>query len=683
MNSNITSQEQLVLSVAIPRAVNHLFDYKVPDQLVSKIQAGSIVRVPFGKTQTHAFVIEKPKSIKNLEKEYSQIALKEILEVIPEMIIPQDVLKLCQWAEEYYFMPLGEILNTAFPALLLKEKKIKKANKQIIENDNTSKIFELTSEQKLAVDIIEKLRVSQTTEQSQPKVSLLHGVTGSGKTEVYIELARNTLKDGKNVLVLVPEIALTSQLHNRFQSQLKEPVGLWHSAMPDGKKYFQTKELIAGKLRVLIGARSAVFAPIKNLGLIVIDEEHDSSYKQEDRFKYHARDLAIVRAKFTKATVILGSATPSLESQQRVKEKKYTHVFLKHRVAGGTLPKIEIIQLKPENRVQDIQAPLDNKTLQTIRETILKKEQVIIYLNRRGFAACLICQDCGEVPQCKNCSLSLTYHKKQNKLRCHVCGYFVVTPLFCAKCQSINLDLLGAGTESLETELPTLIPEAKILRLDRDQVTSHSRLEKILNQFRNGEANVLLGTQMLVKGHDFPNVTLVTVILADALFRFPDFRAEERARQILTQISGRAGRGELPGKVIIQTYQENHPLFEVLKGNAKETDFLERENLVRKELSYPPFGRMAKLRLTGKNQDAVKRQSEELALFVQNTSKNKQVISLGPSQAYLEKMKGQYRWDLILKTSYIQDLRFVVERSIEFCKTNRWHFSVDIDPYGL
>ncbi|MBI4925026.1 MAG: primosomal protein N' [Bdellovibrio sp.] len=674
MNSNIISQEPLVFSVAIPRAINHLFDYKVPDQLINQIQAGSIVRVPFGKTQTHAFVIEKG---------YSQIALKDILEVIPEMVIPQDILKLCQWAEEYYFMPLGEILNTAFPALLLEEKKIKKTNKQIIANDNINKLFELTSEQKLAVDTIEKLRVSQTAEQSPPKVSLLHGVTGSGKTEVYIELAKNTLNDGKNVLVLVPEIALTSQLHNRFQGQLKEHVGLWHSAMPDGKKYFQAKELITGKLRVLIGARSAVFAPIKNLGLIVIDEEHDVSYKQEDRFKYHARDLAIVRAKFTKATVILGSATPSLESQQRVKEKKYTHVFLRQRVAGGTLPKIEIIQLKPENRVQDIQAPLDKTTLQTIRETILKKEQVIIYLNRRGFASCLVCQDCGEVPQCKNCSLSLTYHKKQNKLRCHVCGYFVATPLFCAKCQSINLDLLGAGTESLETELPTLIPEAKILRLDRDQVTSHSRLEKILSQFRNGEANVLLGTQMLVKGHDFPNVTLVTVILADALFRFPDFRAEERARQILTQISGRAGRGELPGKVIIQTYQENHPLFEVLKGNAKEADFLERENLVRKELSYPPFGRMAKLRLTGKNQDAVKRQSEELALFVQNTSQNKQVITLGPSQAYLERMKGQYRWDLVLKTLYIQDLRFVIERSIEFCKTNRWHFSVDIDPYGL
>ncbi len=674
----------LILSVAVPRPLEGLFTYRLPEEFAPKVKVGGWVRVPFGRGTTHAFIVEEPKLMSELPPALAGTALKEILEVGDEgAVIPADVLALCRWANEYYFSPLGEILNAAVPAAAIGLKSARKQARPVEAKAMPVVPHPLTEDQKTALNELEKVRDSGQAF----RVALLHGVTGSGKTELYLELARQALVQGKGVLLLVPEIALTSQLHRRFEESLGVPVGLWHSAMADGKRRDIGAALRSGELRVVVGARSAIFAPVPELGLIVIDEEHDPTYKQEDRVRYHARDLAVVRAKISKAFLVLGSATPSLETRERVREGRYSVARLTRRIASQGLPPIELVDLFEEEKVEKVQAPLARKTLEEIRRVILAGEQAMVYLNRRGFAAFLICKDCGEVRGCPNCSISLTVHRKQVLLRCHVCGHQERIPDSCDKCNGYELLPMGAGTESLEEELPALIPEARAIRLDRDQVTSASRLEQVLDDFRDGKYNLMLGTQMLVKGHDFPNVTLVVVVLADALFRWPDFRAPERAFQVLQQVAGRAGRGEKPGKVLVQTYDPEHVVIKTLQGGLSEDSFLEGERELRQVLGYPPFGRLARIRFESADRDEVQSRAQlvatGLAKFAEPGGPFGEVEILGPSEAFLERAKGIYRWDILIKSRDVQGLQRALATAREACFKQKWNFLVDVDPYGV
>ncbi len=663
-----------VLSVAIPRPFEGLLTYRVPERLQGQLTVGSWVKVPLGRGTTHAFIVEPPKPLSEAPTDF---ALKDILEVgSPTPIFTDDVLALCRWAHDYYRAPIGEVLHCAAPPAALGLKSRSSEARKLAEFNVAQRAISLTEAQKVAFEQLETLRAK-----NQHQVALLHGVTGSGKTELYIELAKRALADGKGVILLVPEIALTSQLHRRFEEGLGVPVGQWHSAVADGKRRDQLAALLRGEIRVVVGARSAVFAPVRDLGLIVVDEEHDPTYKQEERFRYNARDLAVVRSKIKGCLTVLGSATPSMETRERVREGKYAVARLDQRIAAGGLPRIDIVDLCEEERIEGTQAPLAKRTVDALRETIAAGGQAIVFLNRRGFAAFLVCADCGHVKECPNCSISLTMHKRRAKLCCHVCGHAEMNPDVCEKCQGASLEPVGAGTESLEEQLPALVPDAKTLRLDRDQVTSQTRLESILNDFRAGKANVLLGTQMLAKGHDFPGVTLVVVILADGLFRWPDFRAPERAYQILKQVAGRAGRGEKAGRVLIQTFQRTHPVIQTIEDPNFEESFLESERSLRQELHYPPFGRMARVRFESPDQRVAQSRAMGLAEVLGPLAEK--VELLGPSEAFLERAKGIFRWDLLLRAEAVQDLQRAISLAKNHCAAHEWPFLVDVDPNGV
>jgi primosomal protein N' (replication factor Y) (superfamily II helicase) len=674
-----TSDKLEFVTVAVPRPLDHFYTYQVNPENNQEIRRGSWVQVPFGRGKTHAFVVAGPLAWEEVSEKIEGIQIKKILEVgTEETCIPTEIFDLCQWAHLYYQAPLGEVLNCAVPAAALGLRSNAKKPRPI-----EMKTFEplghaLTQFQLDAVSLLEEAR-QKCLKDKVGRVTLLHGITGSGKTEVYLEIARKVLDEGKSILILVPEIALTPQLHERFEKGLGQTVGVWHSALPDGKRRDYWAALKEGKLKAVIGARSSVFSPLLNLGLIVVDEEHDPSYKQEDRFRYHARDLAIVRAQKAGALVILGSATPSLETRERVREGRYGVATLKERVTAGGLPDIDLVDLTKEEVQEGIQTLLAKRTVQEIQRVITEGKQVMIFLNRRGFAHFLICQDCGFTPECINCSVTLTMYQRTRNLRCHICGHKEPIEDRCPTCTGDNLKPIGFGTESLETDLSKLIKGFEPLRLDRDAVTSATRLEIVINDFRSGKGNALLGTQMLVKGHDFPQVKLVVVVFADALFRWPDFRAPERALQVLTQVSGRAGRGEERGKVLIQTYAVDHPVFQILKKELSEDEFLEGELDLRRELGYPPFGRIARIRLESPQQREAMVRSQQVAHALSHSG----VEILGPSEAFMERVKNIYRWDFLLKSRDITQLQKAILMARDFCRQRKWALIIDMDPVGV
>jgi primosomal protein N' (replication factor Y) len=512
---------------------------------------------------------------------------------------------------------------------------------------------------------------------------LLHGVTGSGKTEVYLSAIETALAAGRGALLLVPEIALTPQMAGQFFSRFGDRVAILHSAFTDVERTEQWRRIQSGAARVVAGTRSGVFAPVQNLGLIVVDEEHDGSYKQEETPRYNGRDVAIVRAQGAGACVVLGSATPSLESRYNAEKGKYTLLGLPCRIEARPMPQVELIDMRQEFLETRKQETFSRKLIDALTGRVESGEQTIVLLNRRGFSSFVACRSCGERVQCINCSLTLTYHKRDRRLLCHYCGYAEKVPSCCPKCQSEKIYFLGLGSERVEEELHRAFPAARIARLDRDTVTGKRQYEHILQQFREGNYDILVGTQMIAKGHDIPNVTLVGVVSADVGLGMPDFRAAERTFQLLTQVAGRAGRGTLPGIVLVQTINPDH--YAVRLAAAQDYHaFYEKELNFRRMMMYPPFSAMANVLVRSEKKEMAMRMSGELGLLL--TPPPEKLRILGPAEAPVPRLKNEYRYQFLVKAASRIVLNEMLQRIRKYALDHKWGATalvIDVDPLSL
>jgi primosomal protein N' (replication factor Y) len=658
-----------------------------------KITLKKIIKTFSGEVLRSQLFFWKRRGLIHIEAEVREKEVKPKFEKVVQFIGGESVeplsrkkAEILQWVEErgeVFYSELTKMFKSPSKAIQSLESSglIATSNREVIRDLSARpelKAYpkpELTSHQEAVLNEI--LRGIHSKRFSP---FLIHGVTGSGKTEVYLRAIEEVMNQGREAIVLVPEISLTPQLLSRFKDRFGENLSLLHSGLGRGERYDQWRRIWKGEVKIALGARSAIFAPFRNLGIIVVDEEHDPSYKQEEKLKYHARDLAVVRAKQDEVTLLLGSATPSLESFHNAERGKFHLLSLPERIEGKPLPRVEVVDMKREGGL------LSERVRAALQKNIEDKRQSLLFLNRRGFANFILCPDCGLTFKCPNCSVTLTYHLRDRSLRCHYCDYRIPAPGDCPQCRGHRLRGVGIGTERLEQEINLIFPEARVSRMDRDTTSRRRAHQQILKGLESGSIDILVGTQMIVKGHDFPNVTFVGVVSADTALHFPDFRSSERTFQLLTQVAGRAGRGEVFGEVVIQTYNPDH--YTILK--AKDHDFIgfyQEESQFRKALDYPPFSRLINFRLTGNSEKRTKAAAEEVGKIGKSLLKTryrKGIEILGPSAAPFAKMKGKFRWQMLAKGKssqllhqFAQELALLAE---DYTKGKGVNLDIDVDP---
>ncbi|MCO7174649.1 primosomal protein N' [Sporolactobacillus kofuensis] len=584
-------------------------------------------------------------------------------------------------------LPLADLVNQGFSRDavnkleekgLLHDEQVDHYRDPFLKKVEKTYPLDLTSEQSEALTPI-----LESIEHEEHRVFLCHGVTGSGKTEIYLQSIQHVIAQSKQAIVLVPEISLTPQMVLRFKGRFGEQVAVMHSGLSRGEKYDEWRKIREGKVQVVVGARSAIFAPFKHLGLIIIDEEHESSYKQEDIPRYHARDVAIHRAKTHQCPVVLGSATPSLESFARAGKHVYTLLSLKKRVNQRPLPSVEIVDLREEMR-EGNHSVFSKILLEKIRDRLEKKEQTVLFLNRRGYSTFVMCRSCGTVVTCPHCDISLTYHRAQHLLKCHYCGYEQKMPDTCPTCASDAMRFFGTGTQKVEAELNRLLPEARVIRMDVDTTRKKGSHEHLLRQFGEEQADILLGTQMIAKGLDFPKVTLVGVLAADSLLHLPDFRASEKTFQLITQVSGRAGRHALPGEVVIQSYTPDH--YAVIDAAHHDYEaFYQQEMELRHRAGYPPFYYLALISMTHPEPAKVAEAAERVASILNNNlSQSSQVY--GPVVPAISKINDRYRYQCMVKYKREPALLPVLHKILQHFQEsgkNNLQISIDLNPVVL
>jgi primosomal protein N' (replication factor Y) len=743
----------MIARVSLEIALRKDFDYLIPPELTGQIEVGSRVQVPFGARKIFGTVtalaeesahtklkpilkvigaqtLVTPKVLKLARwiADYyccaPEIALKSVL---PEAIrkekegwkkqlfvralplsgefpkLPkrlQDVWNIIEERREILLTELLELAETTTATVRkLEDRSLAEITSEISERDPYAREHILPT-QSLVLNpaqstALEKIKAamnkSLSTPNSQPSTFLLHGVTGSGKTEIYLQALAHALEQGKGAIVLVPEIALTPQTVERFKARfssgkLQTLVAVLHSHLSAGERHDEWHKIRQGRARIVIGARSAIFAPVEPLGLVIVDEEHEHTYKQEEAPRYHARDVAIMRGQMENAAVVLGSATPSLESFYNCKRGKYTLLELPERVDNQKMPHVRVVDMRQAAHKEKGTPIFSPQLKEAITQRLEKHEQTILFLNRRGYSTSLQCPKCGCVAECPNCSLALTFHRQEQKLCCHICGFVEKVPSVCPnpKCKNPAIRFAGTGTQKVEETLAKLFPHACIKRMDADTMKRKDDYRKVLGDFRAGKTDILVGTQMIAKGLHFPNVTLVGIIYADLALHQPDFRAGERTFQLLTQVAGRAGRGDVEGEVFVQAFAPFHPAIQYARRHDFNS-FYEQEMEFREQLKYPPTSRVALLTLKGRNEDKVKFSAEHLKRELEKNLKEfKDLILAGPAPAPLLRAEQFYRYQIMLRTRTMSKLSRELARIIQsLTLPEDVALAVDIDPVNL
>ena len=704
-----------------------------------KVDIGFRVLTKFNNREIVGYVVNTYESDKTIEQLEEELGFKigEIIDVIDdEPLLSDDLLKLADQVADYYIAPKISVLQSMLPPSLsprksaLKKPKIAydqyvkvinkdesgltdkqiellrllSAEEKVLKKEIKSKsvLDKLIEYERVEIVLVEKRRLAipnyeyiappkLTNEQqgvideinsSNDLVYLLEGVTGSGKTEVYLSLSEQILKEGKSVLMLVPEISLTPMMMEYFLRRFENNVAILHSELTPAEKYDEYRKIANGECHVVVGARSAIFAPLKNIGLIILDEEHVESYKQDTTPFYHAREVAIMRGKMHKAKVILGSATPSLESRARAQKNIYHLLLLTNRVNNKQLPQTTIVNLGDYRNIDNNSYIFSKRLRAEISGVLSRKEQAILLINRRGFSTSVSCRKCGHIFRCPTCDIALTYHKSDNMLKCHHCDYVTKMPESCPECGSNYIMKTGFGTERIEDEVNRLFPEARTLRLDSDSAKIRTKIPTIIEQFRRKEADILIGTQMIAKGHDFPDVTLVGVVLADIGLSMPSFRSNERAFQLITQAVGRSGRKDKNGIAIIQTYMPNNYAITMAARQNYEL-FYRKEMNYRHLQSYPPYTYLASITLAGKNEDAVVLGMVNL-IDILNNELGDEAQVLGPTIPYIP-----YEGDNFLRTALVKFKNYKIVQPVlkkivsVYGAKSQIHLSINIDPYNF
>ena len=647
--------------------LDRFFTYRVPEELADHLEVGHYVKVPWGKKERGAVVHSFADS---LPSDLSPDDIKAVSVIAdPRPVIGPLQWKMIEWLRAFYFGTWSEALRCLLPGPVLqglrKSTKPRK-KKEGSELPVAEQPPHLTEEQEQVWS-----RLLETMEEG--KTFLLQGVTGSGKTELYLRATAHVLEQGRQAIVLVPEVALTPQTQDRYRSRFGPRVCILHSGLTDAQRRREWWRIRDGEASVVVGTRSAIFAPIKNCGLVVLDEEHDSSYKQSSDIRYHARQVAAWLSREVGCSVLLGSATPSLESYSLALSGRYQLLELKKRVSDRPLPQMQVIEGRG----------IPHQVLQALGRCKDKGEQSVVLLNRRGFSNYLQCNDCGWVPECTECSISLTFHKGKRALRCHYCGAHERAPDACPECHSHKLEYPGRGTERVEQELASRLPALRVARLDRDTVGGRSQVfSEVFSEFGRGELDCLLGTQMVAKGLDFPRVTLVVVLQADTGLHLPDFRANERTFSLLTQVAGRAGRGEEPGQVLLVCSRpQDHFFHHLIQHRWKE--FMASEQELRRALGYPPYARLLRLLLSDEKEERLEQKAQEVTDILEPLCLESGIDLLGPAPCPLERLQGRYRWHIILRASKVQDLQHVVRKSRPSLNMGKTRLSFDPDPLDL
>ena len=714
------------------KSLNKTFIYKVPDALKDKISVGMKVYVPFGKTEVFGFVVDLKN---NNDTEYDA---KEIIRIDnEELVLNKELMDVGAYLSSITLCTLITAYQTMLPSslkikkqehsydlydeyLVLTDKlkameyickyprriaqiktinnilEVGKLNKKEVSSeivkaleDNNIVSIEKVSKYRINKDNNEAIKKTLTKEQESVYRSvlfnkhdtyLLYGVTGSGKTEVYIKWIEKCISEGKTAIMLVPEIGLTTQIAKRFYEAFGSDVAIFHSSLSEGEKYDEYLKILRGEVHVVVGTRSAVFVPLKNLGIIIIDEEDSSSYKQDNNPRYHARDIAIYRGKYNNIPVILGSATPTLESKARADKGVYKLLRLSSRVGNAKLPLIHAVDMEPEMKKRNMifSEFLQNK----IKEKLAKGEQIILLLNRRGFSTYITCSNCGFTYKCPSCDITLTYHKSTNNLICHYCGYQKKRDEMCPECHEASLNYYGLGTEKLEEKIKEFYPTARVVRMDQDTTRNKGMHERIINDFKDYKYDILLGTQMISKGLDFPKVTLVGVINADASLNIPDYRSSEVTYSLLSQVSGRAGRSNMPGEVVIQTFNPDHYVIECVKENNYDKFYLQ-EMQFRKNLKYPPYYYLVSIKVIGKNYEEIITNAKKAKKYLDDNL-NKDTIILGPTTESVFKFNNEYRMQTIIKYKYDDKLMDVLKDLDNiFINNKECYLEIDFNPLRI